>query len=207
MGHARITALAATIALAVGVALPGAYFLSAYATGHAEIVAEGKLAASAISQLASVNPELWMFEDARMRGLFSMLGPLPEAERRIVTSGTGQVIAGQGGALPRPVMAAVNPVYDSGVAIGNVEIQRSLQGLLVSTAAIIVLAGLLSATAFVVLRTWPLRLLRRALAQSAHLATHDTLTGLPHRARFRDGPSSRWHGRGARDSTGRALPI
>ncbi len=181
-----VTALAATIALAVGVALPGAYFLSAYATGHAEIAAEGKLAASAISQLASLNPELWMFEDARIRGLLSMLGPLPEAERRIVTSGTGQVVAGQGAALPHPVMAAVNAVYDSGVTIGNVEIQRSLQGLLVSTAAIIALAGLLGATAFAVLRTWPLRLLRRALAQSAHLATHDTLTGLPNRALFRD---------------------
>ena len=70
-----VTALAAVIALAVGVVLPAAYFLSTYATMHAEIAAEGKLAATAISGLASSNPELWMFENARVRGLLSMLGP------------------------------------------------------------------------------------------------------------------------------------
>ena len=91
-----VTALAAAIALAVGVVLPAAYFLSAYATGHAEIAAEGKLAATAISQLASRNPELWMFENARIRGLLTMLGPLSESERRIVISGAGQEVAAQG---------------------------------------------------------------------------------------------------------------
>ena len=54
----EVTALAAVIALAVGVVLPAAYFLSNYATMHAEIAAEGKLAAAAISRLASSNPEL-----------------------------------------------------------------------------------------------------------------------------------------------------
>ena len=68
-----VTALAAAIALAVGVVLPAAYFLSTYATMHAEIAAEGKLAATAISQLASRNPELWMFENARVRGFLPCL--------------------------------------------------------------------------------------------------------------------------------------
>ena len=103
-----VTALAAVIALAVGVVLPAAYFLSAYATRHAEIAAEGKLAAAAISQLASSNPELWMFENARIRGLLTMLGPPPESERRIVISGAGQEVAAQGDDVPRPVMTAVS---------------------------------------------------------------------------------------------------
>jgi diguanylate cyclase (GGDEF)-like protein len=181
-----VTALAAVIALAVGVVLPAAYFLSTYATMHAEIAAEGKLAATAISGLASSNPELWMFENARVRGLLSMLGPPSGSERRIVTSGTGQEVAAQGDAIPQPVVAVVSPLYDSGAIIGSVEIQRSLQKLLVITAIITALAGSFGAATFAVLRSWPLRLLSRALARSTHLATHDTLTGLPNRALFRD---------------------
>ena len=50
-----------------------------------------------------------MFENARIRGLLTMLGPPSESERRIVTSGTGQEVAAQGDAVPQPVMAAVSP--------------------------------------------------------------------------------------------------
>ncbi len=181
-----VTALAAAIALAVGVVVPAAYFLSTYAIMHAEIAAESNLAGAAISRLASGNPELWMFENARVRGLLTMLDPLSEPERRIVTSGTGQEVATHGDAVPPPAMTAASPVYDFGVIIGSVAIQRSLQRLLVITAIITVLAGSFGAVTFAVLRTWPLQLLRRALARSTHLATHDTLTGLPNRALFRD---------------------
>ena len=73
-------------------------------------------------------------------------------ERRIVTSGTGQEVAAQGDAIPQPVMAVVSPVYDSGAIIGNVEIQRSLQELLVITAIITALAGSFGAATFAVLR-------------------------------------------------------
>jgi hypothetical protein len=75
-----VTALAAIIALFLALALPAAYFVSARAAKQAAIDAEAKLAAATISQLASRNPTLWVFENARIRGLLSMLGPPLEAE-------------------------------------------------------------------------------------------------------------------------------
>jgi diguanylate cyclase (GGDEF)-like protein len=181
-----VTALAAAIALAVTVTLPAAYLLSAYATKHAELAADAKLASSFISQLASGNPDLWVFENARIRGYLAMLGPQLEPEQRIVTSANGQPVAQQGDPPPAPAMAVTSPIYDAGVVVGHVAIQRSQRQILFVTAVTTLLAGSLGAAAFAVLRSWPLRLLRRALERSTHLATHDILTGLPNRALFRD---------------------
>ncbi len=181
-----VTALAGAIALALAIALPLAYFVSERATQYAAIGAEAKLAAVSISQLASVNPELWIFEDARIRGLFAMLGPLPEGEQRMVFAASGGLVAGQGEDLPSPIMTAVNPVYDSGAVIGRVEIRRALRELVAMTGVIALLSTMLGVLAFVVLRSLPLRLLQRAIARSTHLATHDVLTGLPNRALFKD---------------------
>ena len=80
------------------VTLPAAYFLSGYATRQAEIDAEAKLAAATVSQLASSSPELWVFENARIRGLLAMLGPPLEAERRIVMSRTAKSVVDHGDA-------------------------------------------------------------------------------------------------------------
>jgi diguanylate cyclase (GGDEF)-like protein len=181
-----VTALAAVIALTVTVMLPSSYFLSSRAARQAEIAAESKMAGAVISQLINTNPELWAYQNARMRGLLAMLGPLKDPEKRAVFFGRDQLVAELGGNVPLPLMTATTPLYDSGTIVGHVEIQRSQRQLLLVTAAIVVLAGSLGAVAFAVLRSWPLRLLQRALARSTHLATHDTLTGLPNRALFQD---------------------
>jgi diguanylate cyclase (GGDEF)-like protein len=181
-----VTALAAIIALFLALALPSAYFLSARAARLAAIDAEAKLAASSISQLASTNPTLWMFENARIRGLVFMIGQPSEPELRRVFTADGQLIADQGGDVASPVLVATSPIHDSGVVVGRVDVQRSQRPLIAVTAVIAVLAATLGVIAFAVLRSQPLRLLHRALARSAHLATHDILTGLPNRTLFQD---------------------
>jgi diguanylate cyclase (GGDEF)-like protein len=181
-----VTALAAVIAVAVAVMLPSTYFLSTRAAWHAEVAAESKVASAVISQLINTNPELWAFENARIRGLLAMLGPLHETERRAVLFGRDQLVAEQGAGVPLLPMTAETPLYDSGHIVGRVEIQRSQRKLWLVTVAIALFAASLGAVTFAVLRSWPLRLLQRALARSHHLASHDTLTGLPNRALFHD---------------------
>jgi hypothetical protein len=79
-----VTVLAAVIAVALAVALPTAYFVSSRAVGNAAIEAEANVAAVSVSQLASRNPDLWVFENVRLLGLLAMLGPPPASEQREV---------------------------------------------------------------------------------------------------------------------------
>jgi diguanylate cyclase (GGDEF)-like protein len=182
-----ITAFAATAAIMFAIVMPTAYFVSVHTAQHSEIAAEAKLASTVLTQLASNNAELWTCENARIQGLLTLLGTPPEPEQRIVFAASGALIVCQGGDAIPPFMAATSPVYDSGMIVGQVEVRRSLlQGEIKIAGVIGVLAALLGALGFVALRWLPLRLLRRALARSAHLATHDVLTGLPNRTLFHD---------------------
>ena len=181
-----VTALAAIVAVTLAITLPVAYLLSANARMHASLEAEARLASASITQLALNNPDLWVFEDARIRGLLTLLGRSAEPEQRLVFSAGDQLIAEQGTSPTGIIMQVSAPLYDSGTIIGRVEVRRSQQPLLVNTAIVALASTSLGALAFVILRVFPLRLLRHALARSEHLATHDVLTGLPNRVLFCD---------------------
>jgi diguanylate cyclase (GGDEF)-like protein len=181
-----VTTLAACVAAALAITLPLAYYLSACATMHASLAAEAELASTSVTQLALNNPELWTFEEARIRGLLSLFARSAEPEQRLVFSADDRLIVAQGVSPAGVIMQAAGPIYDSGTIIGRVEVRRSQQPLLHNTAWVAISSVSLGALTFVILRVLPLRLLGRALARSEHLATHDVLTGLPNRALFCD---------------------
>ena len=181
-----VTALAAVVAVILAIALPMAYLVSANRTMHASLEAEARLASASITQVALSNPDLWVFEDARIRGLLSLLGRTAEPEQRLVFSAADELIVEQGTSPTGMIMKVSDPVYDSGRIIGRVEVRRSQQPLLVNTAFVALASTSLGGLAFAILRILPLQMLGRALARSEHLATHDVLTGLPNRALFLD---------------------
>ena len=181
-----ITAFAATAAIMFTIVMPTAYFVSVHTAKNSEIAAEAKLGSTMLTQLASDNAELWTYENARIQGLLMLLGTPPEPEQRIVFAANGALIVSQGSEPIPPFIAAKSPVYDSGMIVGQVEVRRSQLLEIKIAGAIGVLAALLGTLGFAALRWLPLRLLKRALARSAHLATHDVLTGLPNRTLFHD---------------------
>jgi diguanylate cyclase (GGDEF)-like protein len=181
-----ITALAAIIALTFAVGVPAASFTFARANMAASMQAEAKIGAMTLSQLASQNPEMWRFEDVRIRGLLTLLGDASAPEWRRVLDVRGNLVAEQRPDLAEPLMTVAAPLYDSGAIVGRVEVVRSQRSLVIHTVLLAFPTATLGTLAFVLLRLLPLRLLRHALARASHLATHDPLTDLPNRALFYD---------------------
>lgn len=180
-----VTALAASVSIALALTLPGVHFWSAWHREFATVSAEATIAAAEVSALASRSPNLWEFQEHRLLGLL-MIGAAKG--RRRVLNADGVVINDL--VLEPPVwgleISASAPILDSGREVGRIEVTHSLRTTLLGTAQIGLLALVLATVAFIALRLLPLRLLRRALSRAAHLATHDALTGLPNRVLFHD---------------------
>ncbi|MBI4292374.1 MAG: PAS domain S-box protein, partial [Betaproteobacteria bacterium] len=160
--------LALAVAVMIVVVLPLGYFTLAYRSvgEHTATIAEVK--ANAITALISANPELWVYQEQRLTELVTG-HPIPLGDEMAVVRDARDGIVVSVGALPSmPVLTRTHEVYDSGREVGRIKIFRSVRGELYRAALIALLALLLGAATYSVLRVLPLRALRRATA-----ALHD----------------------------------
>ncbi|ONG56487.1 hypothetical protein BKE38_05855 [Pseudoroseomonas deserti] len=181
-----ISLLAAAAALALAIVPPASYFLAGLS--HAQGALEGRTGRLAleISRLS------WrLYEPGGLQGLQLALGS-PEIEggleqRRILTpDGRVLVRSGPPEALQGPLLTRRALVYGDAQAMAEVEVTRSIRGLVQETVLIGLLCGGLGLICWLLLRLLPVRLLDQALSRAAYLAAHDTLTGLSNRAAFQE---------------------
>lgn len=158
------------------------YYGTQYAQGS--IAAEAAENARQVSQLAGRNPEWWEFETLRID---EAIGLNDESKNKIVLNAEGAAVTRLGSAeLAFPTVTSSQPIYDSGVAVGEITITKSVSDVAAWSLALFALCAALAAGAFFAMRTLPLNLLRKATNQAAFLASHDPLTRLPNRALFND---------------------
>jgi len=192
-----VTGLAALAALAIALAIPAAYFLSANNRILGVIEVRAQIYGDQVTDIASQNPELWnaFFADNKidLTGLAiaapdyeQVTGHAPE--RRRVFAGDGHLLLDVAPAQPLawPTVSWRTPVLQNGNRLGEVEIARSLRPELVNTLEIAIGSFTFGGLLLIVLRVIPLRLMREALDRVAYLSAHDQLTGLPNRAVLAD---------------------
>ncbi|GAA0573603.1 hypothetical protein GCM10009416_10340 [Craurococcus roseus] len=183
----RVTGLAAATSLALATAMPVGHFWIARQREAATMRAEAKLLAQNVSAMVARNPDHWRFERVRIAALLvADAAGAPPGPRRVLDR-HGATVAEAPAEVPGPRLEVREPVFDAGRAVGEVRIARSLRGVLAEAGFVAAVAAVFGLLAFASLRAVPLRLLRQALERANHLATHDPLTGLPNRARMREG--------------------
>lgn len=160
-----ITQLALMVAVLVAISLPLGYTLTAYEDIRQSLDFKARVKATALDGLIANHPDVWMFAQNRLQGLVSR-EPVPlENEQVHVLDSRNQQVLLYGDLPPWPVLTRSYPLYDAGQQVGRLEVTGSLRTL-VQRASIAGLLGLLlGALVFVVVRSLPLRALRRVLAE------------------------------------------
>jgi signal transduction histidine kinase len=135
---------------------------------------EAEINARIASQVINANPELWRYQHAKLEEFLARRPRHGEAEARRIFDVDGQVIAQSVDPLRPPLVRKSMVLLDSGVAVGRIEISRSLWPLFLTTGWVALSAALLSCIVFVSLKTLPLRAINRLLLDNLRLLKENT---------------------------------
>jgi hypothetical protein len=156
------SAIAVIIAVVFTIAVPAAYFMISHQYMEGSIDAEADLTARRIEGLVMANPKMWQFEEVRLLELLQRRRHQDLPETRLIRDSKGDIVAKISEPLSPPLLTGGQDIYDAGVRIARIEISRSLVPLIASTAIVASVSFLLGIIVFIILRTIPLRAVRRA---------------------------------------------
>lgn len=152
-----IRAAAIGLTLIVALLLPGGYFALQYTgfVSSAQIRAEVK--GETLEQLISSTPEMWMFQEHRLREMLQRhhTRDLHEWLRLVGPEGEEIVSVGQPVGFPSHTFAV--GIFDSGLRVANLVVTRSLSDLFLQTAAVALLGLVFGLSTFKLLSVLPRR--------------------------------------------------
>jgi signal transduction histidine kinase len=160
-----IVRLAAGVAIAIAVAIPGVFGVMAYVSASGELNMKARLAAAQVAQHIYRSDKNWRFELERLDDL-TMLSAIREPRMsRVVYDMDGSIIAKYGedvGWLRHEERASV---IVAGKAVAAVGFQRSFAPLIIGTSLAGLVGLLIGAAAYLSVKWYPLRVLARSLSE------------------------------------------
>ncbi len=160
--HRVTTVIAGITAVLLSVLAPTSYFVISYQYMLGSLDAQAELNARAVTALVMANPTMWQFEQVRLAELLERRSSVGVPESRRILDRQGGIVAEHADPLVKPAVVRRHDIYDAGVSVATIEISRSLYPLMLKTAVVAVGSSLFGVFVFVVLRTIPLRAVRRA---------------------------------------------
>jgi len=162
-----VTWYAGIAAVAVAIILPLGYFTLSYQNQAAALDVEAEINGRLATQVVNANPEMWRFQQLKLEEFLKRRPRHGHSEVRRILDNDNRVVAESADPLEPPVLTGSFDILDAGVRVGHMEISRSLRPLLLRTTGVLVFSSLFGLALFFILRTIPLRLLSRALADNA----------------------------------------
>ena len=150
-----VAAIAGFLSALLAVALPIGYFSIGREALVAELETKAAIKADTINQLIGASPELWQYQEHRLRELLRRFPSERADESAVIINADQEVVAASDGVVGSPYLMRSAALADNGVGLGQVEIRRSLIPLLMRTGLAAVLGLLLALLVFLVLRRVP----------------------------------------------------
>jgi len=208
----RLTAL--VIALAIGIAIPFSYFVTAYSYETRLLQDQADSNARLMSKLIDEYPETWQFQVHRMESLLYEGSWQKTPTNFKIVNSENKTLVHIGAQPPQPHHEVQAFLTDGIKQAGYIELQASLRPLLVKTALSLVISMLISISVYLALHILPFSILDRvilslessrqqlakevlekqqALTECAQVtkalhyqASHDALTGFGNRSYFQE---------------------
>lgn len=156
------TLIAAVIAIGLTILIPAGYFAISYQYLVGTLDSEAEVTSQIMTDLVAANPQMWQFEEVRMMEILERRPHEGVHEIRRTLNRQGKVVAESLSSLQHPVLSRSHGIYDSGRAVGRIDICRSLFPLMIRTILVGMVSLLTGALVFFVLRIIPLRAIRKA---------------------------------------------
>ena len=125
--------LALAFALLVSTLLPAAYFGVQYDGLVDHVQTTARVKAESIETLVVRNPEMWVYELARMEDLLQQYPMQLERERVAVRSLAGEDLVAAGEPQTAPVLTRAADITDSGRAVARIELAHSYRQIVINT--------------------------------------------------------------------------
>jgi diguanylate cyclase (GGDEF)-like protein/PAS domain S-box-containing protein len=136
--------LVVVVAGMVALGPPLGYLGLGYIELASTLQTEAKIKAELISQEINASPEMWRFEEHRLKEMLVRFPiELTSGQAQILAKG-GELVATSDNVIEGPVMVRSAPLFDSGTPVGRVEVLRSLRGLLLGTGLAALFSGALT---------------------------------------------------------------
>ncbi|HET9594031.1 MAG TPA: ATP-binding protein [Anaeromyxobacteraceae bacterium] len=159
----RLLSSSAAVLTAAALVLPcGLYVSLSYQRLVGSVEAEAELDALGINRIIAVNPDLWEYEQVRLREFLDSRRRRADPERRRIISLDEGVVAESADPLGRPVITRSSALRDAGAVVGRIEISRSLRPVLLRAGLLALLLLPVAGLAFMALRNVPLRAVRQS---------------------------------------------
>lgn len=159
----RLNDIALTVSIVITLALSANHLFTAYGYESQRIQAGTRSIAASISRLAYEKPDIWQFQEERIRELAKQSqssDTVADPARYIeIRDGSGAVIVHIGAVLGPPAISGSSPIMDGPVVVGAVVLSEDVTRIWTRAVVPLMLGILLGIAVFLILRYLPIRAL------------------------------------------------